>query len=180
MNIYTSSSKYLEWYFFTFITFLESAAFGESNFWFIFDLQKLLWGNPLDVLLKYDQCMYVALLQRNLAGNLSMVLGNVECGNMWCVKVKNTRTVFLLLLKSYCKQWKKMQLVSRISIIWCGETSNLHLHLSNVTFPADFSVLKDSLALNSFMHNVVKWPKCSHRKTFKVCLTILQHYSWQG
>ena len=54
--------------------------------------------------------MYVALLQRNLAGNLSMVLRNVECGNMWCVKVKNTRTVFLLLLKSYCKQWKKCNL----------------------------------------------------------------------
>ena len=36
---------------------------------------------------------------------------------------------------------------------------------------------------NLFMHNVEKWPntlkilQCEHRKIFKVCLAIFQHYT---
>ena len=45
-----------------------------------------------------------------------------------------------------------------------------------MTIYDDFSILiPENNQFNPFMHNVVKW-----RNIFKVCLAILQHYTWNG
>ena len=62
------------------------------------------------------------------------------------VKVKSTSTLFLLLLKIYCKQ-RKNAICGKNFIHLMYRNLNLYLHSSNVTFPADLRVLKDSLAL---------------------------------
>ena len=121
--------------FFTFYYFLRKCCFRRKYFWFIFDLRETF--ERIHYLFCQSVIMYVIRSQCNLAGSWSRLL-ILRIYDM--VKVKSTSTLFLLLLKIYCKQ-RKNAICGKNFIHLMYRNLNLYLHSSNVTFPADFSVL---------------------------------------
>ena len=118
-----------------FIIFWESAVFGENISDSFSICEKRLRESIICFVKVWS--MYVIRSQCNLAGNWSRLL-ILRIYDM--VKVKSTSTLFLLLLKIYCKQ-RKNAICGKNFIHLMYRNLNLYLHSSNVTFPADFSVL---------------------------------------